>query len=110
MTLFPILTAVVAVYDALLSSATSFLMLRSKGWRTFMYFGLGFSEPADIKLHIANSGERLIIINEIMLYVIQKHSLFWLPRKLTSSKRFNPYFATDYFFYMGGLILGGDIG
>ncbi len=61
MTLVQILTAVVALYGAFLSTANFLNMLRSKRWRASFSFAMGRLETANptIELHIANSGEGL---------------------------------------------------
>lgn len=112
MTLPQILTAVVAVYGAFLSSATFLMMIRSKRWRASISFSIGSLDSPDlaIALHIANSGERTIVVKDLMLYVTHRRRL-WLPESVSRSVHYilrhhRLFFRTGSF--SGGWILEGS--
>lgn len=79
MTLVQILTALLAVYGALLSTANLAVLLRSKRWRVHISVGVGndphFGET--ISLHIANLGERPITLIDIWMNELP-YVPFWL--------------------------------
>jgi hypothetical protein len=83
MTLPQILTGLLAVYGALLSTATFLILLRSKRWHASVSFSIpgGINKVFDnaIVLNIANACERSIVITGIMLYTIRIRRLWLLP-------------------------------
>lgn len=76
MTLFQIVTAIIAVYGALLSTATFILQLRSKRWRVVASFGLARLQgdmPA-ISVRADNLGERPVMLKTMKIGLGRRRS------------------------------------
>jgi hypothetical protein len=89
MKLSEILTAVIAVYGALLSSTTLYLLMKAKRWRLLVRYRLGtnFEERKRfVTFRALNLGERSITLKQFEVLCEPKESLF---RKIVD--RHNPF-------------------
>jgi hypothetical protein len=82
MTVVQMVTALLAIYGAVLSTATFAVLLLSKRWRLYISVGAGHTPNGGerIALYIANAGERPITLIDIFMNVLQNVH-FWLSIK-----------------------------